>query len=70
MLLGVLVEKTITYIFLKKILGLEALLQTISCKDLIGWRQGVRRVIIFMTDQVRYFFTWVTDFLIRGFFDL
>lgn len=31
--------------------GMDALMQAIACKEVIGWRDGVRKVIIFITDQ-------------------
>ena len=31
--------------------GLDALVQSITCDAVIGWRRDVRRVIIFITDE-------------------
>ena len=31
--------------------GLDALVQAITCDDVIGWRRDVRRVIILITDD-------------------
>ncbi len=31
--------------------GLDALMQTITCSEAIGWREEVRKVIIFITDE-------------------
>jgi hypothetical protein len=36
------------YAFFK---GLDALAQAITCDGIVGWRSGVRRVIIFVTDD-------------------
>lgn len=33
------------------VIGLDALMQTITCGDKIGWRDQVRKVIIFITDE-------------------
>ena len=30
--------------------GLDALVQAMTCTEMVGWRDGVRRVIIFVTD--------------------
>ncbi len=35
--------------------GMDALMQAITCDRVIGWRTGVRKVIIFITDQDSHF---------------
>lgn len=42
--------------------GLEGLMQAIACKRVIGWRDGVRRVILLITDQVKLFKTMNPDY--------
>ena len=35
--------------------GLDALMQVITCGEQIGWREGVRKIIILITDKEPHF---------------